>query len=223
MGQQKVDGKPKTMSPLQVAYNLTPLLATAGRSAGSLGVVPIGSYRGGVAFWDLDLAVRQPLVWAEQQHILGILDGREEDYDLQTLAIVAAEAALTPHTGTLTVPAGLVYYLNAVEMVLPGSGGANIITGNWRCSLWTDRAATPSPAGQAFHAVDVAFGVGGGTQWDEFGVIPLLWAPTNKPVALRLPAGTVLTFTAINTVAPAAANVNAIFRVYGYIGKALVA
>jgi len=108
-------------------------------------------------------------------------------------------------------------------MVLPPSGGANIIIGNWRCSLWTDRAATPSPAGQAFHAANVNFGFGGGTQWDEFGVIPLLWAAANKPVALRLPAGTVLTFTATNTVAAAAGNVNAIFRIYGYIGKALVA
>ncbi len=221
MGRQKVVDK--RVSALQALYNLTPALAVQGRAAGSLGVIPLGYYKGQVRFWDLDLAVNQPLVFAEQQHILGILDGREEDYDLQTLAVTLAEAIGTQHTAQLTVPAGVVWYLNAVEIVIPASGGANIVTANWRCNLWTDRAATPSTNGQLFHAADLNFGVGGGTQWDEFGVIPLLWAATNKPVALRLPAGAILTVTFTNTVAVAAGTVNCIFRVYGYIGKLLVA
>jgi len=221
MGRQRIVDK--TLTPQQALYNLTPALSVEGRGRGSLGTIPLGFYRGGVAFWDLDLAVKQPLVWAEQQHILGILDGREEDYDLQTLTTVLGEAIGTQHTAQLTVAAGVVWYLNAVEMVIPPSGGANIITANWRCSLWTDRAAVPSTNGQAFHGADVNFGVGGGTQWDEFGVIPLLWAATNKPVALRLPAGAILTVTFTNTVAVAAAAVNCLFRVYGYIAKSLVA
>lgn len=219
MGKDRVADK--TITPLQVAYSLTPALSVEGRSRGSLGVVPIGYYRGEPRFWDLDLAVVQPLVWAEQLHILGILDGREEDYDLQTLAVTAAEAIGTVHPGQLTVPSDEVWYVNAVEGVIPASGGANIITFNWHCSLWTDRVAA-STYGQPFHGAAVNLGVGGGTQWDEFGVIPLLWAATNKPVALRLPAGTILTALFTNTTAVAAATVNCLFRVYGYIGKVLV-
>jgi len=213
----------KSITPQQVLYSLTPALAVEGRARGSLGVVPIGSYKGGVAFWDLDKAVNQPLVLAEQLHILGILDGHEEDYDLQTITTVLAEPIGTIHTAQLTVPAGVVWFLNAVEMVVPASGGANAYTANWRCSLWTDRALVPSPNGQAFLAADFNPGVGGGTEWDEFGVVPLLWAATNKPQTLRLPAGTVLTVTFTNTLAVAAAAVNCLFRVYGYIGKLLVA
>jgi hypothetical protein len=212
----------KTISPLQLT-TLTPASVTQGRATNTWGVIPIGNYKGAAAFFDLDKMVNQPLVWAEQQHILGILDGREEDYDLQTLATIAAEAIGTIHTAQLTVPAGVVWFLNAVEMVVPASGGANAITANWRCSLWTDRALVPSPNGQAFLATDFNPGVGGGTQWDEFGAIPLLWAATNKPQTLRLPAGTVLTVSFTNTLAVAAAAVNCLFRVYGYIGKLLVA
>jgi len=219
MGKDRVVDK--TITPLQAVYSLTPALAVTGRSQGSLGVVPIGYYKGSPRFWDLDLANVQPLVWAEQQHILGILDGREEDYDLQTLTTVVGEAIGTPHVGTITVPAGVVWFLNAVEMVIPASGGANVITANWQCSLWTDRVGA-SAAGQPFHAAAVNLGVGGGTQWDEFGVLPLLWAATNKPATLRLPAGTVLTVTFTNTTAAAAAAVDCLFRVYGYIGKLLV-
>ena len=212
----------KTISPLQLT-TLTPASVTQGRATNTWGVIPIGNYKGAAAFIDLDKLANQPLVLAEQLHILGILDGREEDYDLQTITTVLAEAIGTIHTAQLTVPAGVVWLLNAVEMVVPASGGANAITANWRCSLWTDRALIPSPNGQAFHAADFNPGVGGGTQWDEFGVIPLLWAATNKPQTLRLPGGTVLTVSFTNTLAVAAAAVNCLFRVYGYIGKALVA
>jgi len=209
---------PQEITPQQAQY--TPMYALSRRE----GFFLLGYTKaGGVpAFLDLDRLVIQPLVWAEQQHILGILDGREEDYDLQTLTTVLGEAPLTPHTAQLTVPAGQVWFINAVETVIPASGGANVITANWRCSLWTDRAAVPSTNGQAFHPADLNFGVGGGTQWDEFGVIPLLWAATNKPATLRLPAGTVLTVTFTNTVAAAAAAVNCLFRIYGSIGKLLV-
>lgn len=212
----------KAINPLQLT-NLTPAAVTGGRAANTWGVIPIGAYKGAAAFFDLDKLANQPLVWAEQQHILGILDGREEDYDLQTITTILNEAIGTVHTAQLTVPAGVVWFLNAVESVVPASGGANAYSANWRCSLWTDRAAVPNANGQAFLAADFNPGVGGGTQWDEFGVIPILWAVTNKQVLLRLPAGTVLTVTFTNTLAVAAAAVNCIFRVYGYIGKALVA
>ena len=212
----------KSISPLQLT-SLTPASVTQGRAANQWGIIPIGAYKGAAAFFDLDKMANQPLVWAEQQHILGILDGREEDYDLQTLATIAAEAIGTVHTAQLTVPAGVVWFLNAVELVVPASGGGNAITANWRCSLWPDRSLVPCPNGQAFHPADYNPGAGGGTQWDEFGVICLAWAVDNKQSLLRLPAGAVLTVTFTNTLAVAAAAVNCIFRVYGFIGKLLVA
>lgn len=213
----------KVVRPQTSLVSLTPSAVTGGIRRDQLGVLMIGAYKGAAAFFDLDKLANQPLVWAEQQHILGVLDGREENYDLQTITSVLAEGIGTVHTETLTVPAGVVWFLNAVEIVVPASGGANAFTANWRCSLWTDRAAVPSAAGQAFHAADYAPGVGGGTQWDEFGVIPLLWAANNKPATLRLPAGAVLSVSFTNTLAVAAAVVNCLFRVYGYIGKLLVA
>ena len=70
MGERKLVDK--TITPQQVLYDLTPLTATEGRSRGSLGVVPIGYYKGATAFWDLDKAVNQPNVWAEQHHLLAL-------------------------------------------------------------------------------------------------------------------------------------------------------
>ncbi len=221
MGKDRLVDKliiPQEVSPLQTLSGLT----VAQALERGLGIYLLGGYKGQSAFVDFDKLVNQPLVLTEKSHILGILDGREEDYDLQTQAVTLAEAVGTPHTATLVVPSGEVWFVNAIETVVPASGGGNIVTANWRCSLWTDRVAAAA-AGQAFHGADVNFGVGGGTQWDEFGVIPLLWAATNKPETLRLPAGTILTVTFTNTVAVAAGTVNCIFRVYGYAGKALVA
>ncbi|MFW6125484.1 MAG: hypothetical protein ACOC58_00100 [Chloroflexota bacterium] len=215
MGEQRV--KDKTITPLTSIVNLGPSEV----SARGLGAVSIGVYKGNAAFWDLDKAVVQPLVEAERLHILGILDGREEDYDLQTLAVAAAEAIGTAHTAKLTVPTGEVWFLNAVETVIPASGGANIITANWYCGLWTDRLGALG-YGQPFHGAALDFGVGGGTQWDEFTEPANWWAATNKPQALRLPAGAELTVVFTNTTAVAAAAVNCIFRVYGWIGKTLV-
>jgi len=221
LGKQRV--KDHTKPPLQALQTLTTI--TPGQAVAQMGwspTVPIGNYKGALAFLDLDKLGNQPLVWAEQLHILGILDGREEDYDLQTLAVAAAEAIGTVHTGALTVPAGEVWYINAVVLTLPASGGANIVTGNWRCSLWTDRVAA-AVAGQTFHPADVTFGVGGGVQTDEFGVIQVLFNINNKPAVLRAPAGTIFTATVTNTVAVAAAAVNATLQLHGFKGKALVA
>lgn len=221
MGKQKLVDK--TIKPLTTVSSVTPANLAISAPVPTYGSLVVGYYKGAAAFLDLDKLANQPLVWAEQLHVLGVLDGREEDRDLQTLAVTLAEAIGTPHTASLTVPAGQVWYINAVETVIPASGGANIVTANWRCSAWTDRAAVPSAAGQAFHGADINFGVGGGTQWDEFGVLPMLWAATNKPQTLRLPAGTIITVTFTNTTAVAAATVNCLFRIYGYVGKALVA
>lgn len=218
MGERQVVPGERNISPLQTAYNLTPLAATAGRAASSLGYVPIGYYKGAAAFFDLDKLVNQPLVLAEQRHILGILDGREEDYDLQTVTVPALAATGQVLSGTLTVPAGVVFYVSCVELTIgvdPAPGA--VLAGFWRCSLWTDRAATPIAAGQLFNANgDV------GNVFHEFGEWTTLLAITNKVPLLRLPAGAVISFTIV-TVGIASAAIASTIQLYGSVGKALVA
>lgn len=220
MGKQKMVVK-SGVFPQQTITSLTPALVT-GRAASDLGNIPIGVYKGEAAFFDLDLMVNQPLVLAELVHVLGILDGREEDYDLQTLAITAAEAIGTAHMAQITVPSGQVWFVNNVLTTIPASGGANIITANWFCDLWTDRLGALG-YGQSFHAAVLNFGVGGGAQLDEFSPPGPVWALTNKQVALRAPAGTIFTVIFTNTGVVAAATVAATFQLYGWIGKKLVA
>lgn len=220
MGKQSLEDM--TVRPMStVLTSLTPGAVTSGRSAGQLGMIPVGYYRGQASFWDLDKAVVQPLVSAEKQHILGVLDGREADYDLLEIAVPLADPIDTVHIGSIPVPAGQVWYVTAVETVVPaGTGIGNEIAANWRCSLWADRIGS-SVAGQTFHAADLNFGPGGGTQVDEFGEFAMTLGLTNKPVALRLPPGATITGVFTNLLAVNGVAVNGIIRVYGYIGKIL--
>lgn len=225
MGRQRVVDK--TVRPLTTLSSITPADATGGVNINQLGNLPIGNYKGVPAFWDLDKAVNQPLILAEMHHILGIIAGREEDYDLQTLGIVAAEAIGTAHTANLTIPTGEVWFLNSVQTTIPASGGANIITANWYCSLWTDRVGALG-FGQPFHAANMNTlpgdpGAAGGVWQDEFQPAGPVWQVTSKSVPLRLPAGTIITVQFINTTALAAAAVNATFQLFGWIGRTLVA
>jgi len=185
------------------------------------GYIPLGDFKGYGALYDIDLQVKQPLVWAEQLHILGILDGRLEDHDLQTVTIPLAAAVGAIVTGELIVPSGEVWFINAVRMVSPADDGGSP-TMNWHCSLWTDPAATPSAFGQPFHAAAINFTPGGGTQWDEFGIPATVWDAGNKPMMLRLPAGTVITFVVTNTVAVATGAMACTLGLFGSIGKSLV-
>lgn len=187
------------------------------------GVFVIGKHKGEATILDITTLV-EPLVLAEQQHILGLLDGREEDYDLQTITIPKDAVADASVRERLTVPAGEVWFITAVELTTPADQGGTP-TLNWRCSLWTDRAATPDPDGQAFRALGEEFSnsPGGGTGYDEFVPPANWWAARNKPVMLRLPAGTVITAVATNTGAKATANMDCTLRLYGFIGKSLVA
>lgn len=188
--------------------------------------LPVGYYRGGLAFWDLDKQVNQPLVNVEQSHILGILDGREEGYDLRTLlTVVGATSPIgTALAGTLVVPAGQVWYINAVQIVLDTTAAADGLVGNWRCSLWTDRAVTPDIRGQSFHpAAGLVRAAGGSTTWtDEFGPIATAWLVTNKVPLLRLPTGTVITFTAVTTTAQVDVATSSTLKLFGFVGKQLV-
>ena len=184
------------------------------------GVWLIGKYKGGVAKLDIDTLIA-PLVLAEQLHILGILDGREEDYDLQTIRIPNGAAIGAEVREKLVVPSGEIWYVTAIRLVTPADqGGTPAI--NWRCSLWPDRAATPDPDGQAFHKDPKSKSTSGDTWYDEFHPFAPSISVFNKPVALRLPAGTVITAIATNLNAAATANMDCTLALKGYVGRALV-
>lgn len=217
MGKQDV--KDKGIRPLTLT-SLTPAIVTA-RTPNLLGSLPIGEYKGSAAFWDLDKAVNEPLVIAERLHIMGILDGRDEDYDLQTLAIVAAELAGAPHTATLTVPTGEVWFINVVRGFVPITV-ASTVTYNWWCSLWTDKIAAAA-AGQPFWVAAQTNVAGGPYTYDaEFSAQAAVWSPNFKDVSLRAPAGTVFTCVFTTGVGPGEA-INCTFQLFGYMGKVLVA
>lgn len=212
----------KTIKPLTTTLtNLTPALVTAGTPYTKLGNLPIGYYKGSAAFWDLNLAVNEPNVQAEKKHILGILDGREEDYDLQTLGITAGEAIGTLHSATLTVPVGEVWFINVVRGVVPATVTSTVLF-NWWCNSWTDRIASAA-AGQPFYTAAQTGVAGGGiyTYDTEFSAQAAVWNVLFKDVSLRLPAGTILTcvFTTATAVGEA---INCTFQLFGYIGKTLV-
>ncbi len=230
MGKQRVVDK--SIRPMTTTLTtLTPALVTSGRSYGDIGVLPVGYYKGAAAFWDLDLAVNQPNVVAEQQYILGILDGREEDYDLQTLTLPLLAVAGTALTGTLTVPTGELWYVNCIRLDCPGDATAGF-TLNWFCSLWTDRIGAVA-AGQPFRTAAMALAsagiathtiAGGGAiqQLDEFGEIATAWAVTNKTPLLRLPAGAILTFTVLSDTAAPTVATACTLSVHGAMAKVLV-
>jgi len=219
MGKEKVVDK--TIHPMSTLTSLTPAMVTGGIPVNQIGNLPIGYYRGAAAFWDLDYAVKQPLVWAEQQHILGILSGREEDYDLQTVGVVLAEVIGTAHIAQLTVPTGELWFVQGIETTIPASGGVSQYGTNWYCSLWTDRVGALG-YGQPFWGVEQLSAVGGSNWFDEFGVAPNIFAVSNKQAVLRAPAGTVFTFIVTTRTLACDLALNVAFQVWGFLGKALV-
>ena len=130
----------KTIGPAEIVRALQAGSITIAQAQAMYnGAIPIGDYNGIAAIFDLDALVKQPLVWAEQQHILGILDGREEDYDLQTLTPTAGEAIGTNHDASLTVPTGEVWYLSDVQGEVPNTALCSLDY-QWFCDLWPDHA-----------------------------------------------------------------------------------
>jgi len=214
----------KSIQPMATVQNITPANFTIAALTPAYGAVVIGDYKGAARFLDLNKLVNLPLVWAEQQHILGILDGREEGYDLKTLTVANTAPLGTSYSGALTVPSGEVWYVNAVQVVLDTTASAHGLTANWHLDKWTDRAATPSAHGQPFYATNLVQAAGGTTTTlAEFGPIATAWLITNKTVLLRLPAGAVLTFAITTTTAPATAAVANTLILKGFVTPALVA
>jgi hypothetical protein len=237
-----------TLRPMSSVTNLTPGASTANIPAGSLGNLPIGYYRGAPAFWDLDKAVVQPLVKAEPAYILGQLDGRTLNYDAVQATTTAGAVTGVAYRARMTVPAGQVWYVHAVQVYVPKdtTGAVNV---NWRCSLWPDNSAilagtTPDPDGQTFLSTD-AIGTNAINIWNYlFGVLPVaanigsnialpgltgdlglaIGTPKTMPTQLRLPGGAVLTLQiTVNSVnATIILALPVTLSVRGYVAKALV-
>ena len=220
MGKQKVVSKVITAAELIKALQGGSITIAQAQQMYN-GVIPIGDNNGIAALYDIDKQVIQPLVFAERQHILGVLDGRLEGHDLVTVNIPLG--AITPvgtvYNGRLTVPAGEVWFIT--EVVSTFVAEAATPNAFWRCSLWPDGAAIPNVDGQSFNAAAMTFALGP-AYFDDFFEGAGVFAPnTNKPVALRLPAGEAITLQLITTILGTAGSAHTL-QLFGYIGKLLV-
>lgn len=217
MGKQ--NAVPNVLRPLTTTLtNVTPAMATQGGYS-TIGQLPIGYYKGQAAFWDLNLAVNEPNVAAEGLHILGNLDGLVAAVSLATVTVPAATVAGTVITSTITVPTGQVWFINAVVGTCAADATGTIVY-NWRCSLFPDAAA--NVLGGVYHTAWLATALG--PQNDEFSSIATLFAVGNKPIPLRLPAGTTISAQLMNAAGAAAATgVAGTMQLFGWLGKVLVA
>ena len=160
MGRQRV--LDKTVQPLTTITNLTP--ASVIPNASAAGVIPVGNYKGVPAFWDLDKAVNQPLVWAEKQWTIDKVDERDGPAGVQaqvTLPIGAADgthvAGAAPG-GIITVPAGQVWYLQSFRFTILQSAAIAAVTGV-RCTFRVSSWPLVAGVGKEYHAA-AAFAVG---------------------------------------------------------------
>jgi hypothetical protein len=208
------------LKAMQTAVTVTPS-AVLDRNFSNWGVMPVGIYKGAAAFYDLDKQVNQPLVSAEAKYILGILDGRKEDVDLQTLVLPSGAAAPDNVVAVFEVPAGEVWFINSIVATSPADNVGRAML-NWQCSLWADYATTPDAAGLPFYAAAVG-AVGGLTSTAYFGANVLYTVAKGIPELLRLPAGATITVTATAAVGILGADLTSTVKLYGYRGKALVA
>jgi len=217
MGERKIVDK--SVGPAEIVRALqTGNITIAQAQQMFNGVMPIGDYKGAAAILDLDALVKQPLVLAEQLHVLGNLDGGTEDTDLQTITVPAGALATAVVSETLEVPAGEVWYINAVVGTCLADATGTIVY-NWRCSLFPD--ALGSELGGLYHTNWIATPLG--PQYDEFSAIATLFAVGNKPMPLRLPAGATITGQLMNAAGAAAATgVTGTLQLYGWRGKPLV-
>lgn len=192
-------------------------------------LTPIAVYNNATGYWvGLPIeALIEALVEAEQKHILGILDGREENYDLQTITIPNGAVDGDIYSEQLTVPDDKVWFVTAIALATPADDGG-VPSINWRCSLWIDRVGA-SVNGQLYHRDYLSATPLGDTFYDEcFAGAPFLggpeplFPPTNKPYPLRLPPGTKLTFDAASIGAAATGDMVCTARLFGHIGKYLV-
>jgi hypothetical protein len=206
MGKQKIVNK--TINPMQVGLTtLTPAAVTGGRAANTLGVIPIGNYKGAAAFIDLDKLVNQPLVLAEKAYALDRIDSRNG------VAVTVENGAAIGDivSGEIAVPAGEVWFLNRLSVTCPAADATGSASFNILVSPWPKTAA----GGDKPYLPTNETAMGATTDYD-------LPAQGELGEELRLVGGDKLTLQLVVTVAFTADKV---FRLdpYGRKGKALVA
>ena len=235
MGRQKIVDK--TIKPLEdigALQTVGPLNVTEA-IRNRIGYFPLGGYKGQTVFFDLDKLVNEPLVNAEKQHILGILDGRLPGRDLATIHIPDGQPAGAAARAQLIVPAGQVWFIHAVAVAHGADHTTGVVACNWRCSIWPSPEDPPDENGQAFHAVAKEGITGDALAFTDMfytGAIGSAFtaAPpaatdvvlTNKDVSLRLPAGASITLTTLVTTPIDGDDVDVTLALYGYVGKRLV-
>jgi hypothetical protein len=215
MGRDKVVDK--AIRPLQAVTSLTPA-QVANRRANDLGVLPIGVYKGGAAFIDLDKLANQPLAAVERLYSLDRLDDR----DAVQAKIAAGASVGSKAEGQLTVPAGEVWLINRLEAVSPAESGAgvgDIVQVNIRVSSWKypdARTGTEVNAnGRSYWSADR-----GDASLNTYTID--LPAQGELGEELRLVGGDVLTLAATLTGATAGADLTATLTPYGRKVKKLV-
>ncbi|MDD4986517.1 MAG: hypothetical protein PHQ43_12205 [Dehalococcoidales bacterium] len=114
MSKQRVVNK--TVSPAEIARALqTGVLTTAQAQALYSGVMPIGDYKGRAAILDIDKLVNQPLIWAEKQWTIDVVDSRD-GISTVVVPVGAGIGIAVPGATVITVPAGQVWYLTAMGL-----------------------------------------------------------------------------------------------------------
>lgn len=230
------EAKPRT-------FKLSPLQRVKALTTGLVAIPPLYDGTQLVAGWHegelrlLNLGTLHELqVLAELQHILGILDGRL----LATATIVGDMATVTIPAGTVVgaaagtqrftipVPADEVWFIQAVELTSPAEsapGAGEIVTCNFRTTVWPDTAATPNALGLPYFGgspLDYVWTINLETIYLEFYNGAPAWGYKFMQPKLRVPGGDSVTLEAVLTGANAGANLTAIMRLYGFKGKLLV-
>jgi hypothetical protein len=196
----------KTITPLQLT-SLTPAAVTGGIPVNQLGIIPIGAYKNGAAFFDLDKLANQTLVLAEKAYALDRVDSRDGvDVTVPNLSALA-----TIVTGEIEVPAGEVWYLNRLSVICPAADATGTCSFNILVSSFPKTAV----GGDKPYLPANVTAMGATTDYD----LPAQGALGEE---LRLVGGDKLTLQLVVTVAFTADKV---FRVnpWGRQGKALVA
>jgi len=206
----------KTAVPLGVEAQqagYTPMQALARRE----GFIPLGYFRGALAFVDLDKLVVQPLIAAEKLYALDRIDDRDRlEAKIASGASVGAKAS-----AKLTVPSGEVWYLNRLVLVSPAESGAgvgDIVQVNFCVSTWalrTGETALVEGAGRKYWSTNR-----GTAATDTYTVD--LPAQGELGEELRLAGGDFITLYAELTGASAGADLTATLTPYGRKGKLLV-
>jgi hypothetical protein len=209
----------KTITPLQLT-SLTPAAVTGGIPVNQLGIIPIGAYKNGAAFFDLDKLANQPLVAAERLYALDKLDAR----DIITATVpIGAVLATGIFTATLTVPVDELWILEQIALACPVTAVAGeLISVNVRLMNWqfsdTRAGVIINSAGRTYYSADMV-----ATSAAAIAVTTVLSAVTELGVSLRLSGGSIVTLTASSTGTPITAAKAVTLVPYGRKAKILVA